>query len=304
MNDIAISVIIPAFNSAATIARALESVFAQTYTDFEVIVVDDGSVDELVDALHPYAERIKLIRQTNAGASAARNTGARHARGKFLAFLDADDFWHSRKLELQAVAFKERPDICYCWTQTRRWSPGMPDPTRDAVDPGKGAARYMSNFAKVFADPYLGTPGVMIYRDAFNKLGGFREDLASAEDIDLWLRAAYGRVIGHILAPLFFVVTVPTSLTARLSEGTYRDNIRVIDEFCAAHPEFAAQHRSLVARVRGGVYENWGSSALVKGRLGDARSLLWHALRSRTTFRTVHLLGKVMLRGGMFATRG
>src|SRR5262245_42395210 len=105
-----ISVVIPAFNSAATLPRALASVFAQTCTQYEVIVVDDGSTEDLVAALQPYRARINLVRQSNAGAAAARNTGVRHARGKWLAFLDADDFWHRRKLELQLQACEARPD--------------------------------------------------------------------------------------------------------------------------------------------------------------------------------------------------
>jgi glycosyltransferase involved in cell wall biosynthesis len=292
MNDVAISVIVPAYNSASTIARALDSVFAQSCQDFEVIVVDDGSGDDLAGALVTYAERVRLIRQENAGASAARNTGAKNARGRYLAFLDADDFWHARKLELQLESFRQFPDISYSWTATRRWREGMPDPSNDPIDPETGRTRYETDFAKLFADPYLGTPGVMIRREEFEKLGGFREDLHSAEDIDLWLRAGYGRAVGHILAPLFFVVTQPNSLTARISEGTYRDNIRVIDDFCTSHPEFARRESRTVRQARAIVLENWGSALYVKGEFGRARGLLWTALRNRITQRALWLMVK------------
>jgi glycosyltransferase involved in cell wall biosynthesis len=262
-----------------------------------VLVVDDGSRDDLLGSLAPYLTRIKLIRQSNAGASAARNTGARHARGRYLAFLDADDFWHTRKLELQIAAFNKYPDICYCWTDSRKWRPGMPDPTRTPIETSDGTARYLTNFPELFADPYLGTPGVMIYRHEFEKLGGFREDLHSAEDIDLWLRAAYGRAIGHLHTQLFFVVTQEQSLTAKHRERTYEDNARVIEDFCAAHPDFARAEARTVRLARGIVYENWGSAAYVSGDFAHARHLLLRALRDRLTQRALWLLAKCLARG-------
>ena len=90
----AVSVVIPAFNAACDIAAALESVFAQTFTDYEVIVVNDGSTDNLPAAIHPFQHRLIYIDQPNRGAAAARNTGIRTARGRYVAFLDADDVWH------------------------------------------------------------------------------------------------------------------------------------------------------------------------------------------------------------------
>lgn len=297
MTQPSVSVIIPAYNSADTIKRALDSVFEQTYADYEVIVVDDGSRDDLAAAVAPYGQRLRLIRQANAGASAARNTGARNARGRYLAFLDADDFWHVRKLELQAAAFAARPDICYCWTASRWWQIGMPDPARSPVGPDC-ETRYSEDFIEIFARPYLGTPGVMIHREAFEKLGGFREDLHSAEDVDLWLRAAYGRATGYITAPLFFIVRLEHSLTARHQERTYEDNVRVIEEFCAAHPDFAREQAATVRRMRAKIYENWGSAAYMKGDFAKARALLWKAMQNRVSQRTLWLFAKLLTRGG------
>ncbi len=302
MNDPSISVIIPAYNAAGTIARALDSVLAQTLTDFEIIVVDDGSRDDLAAATAPYASRITLVRQQNSGAAAARNHGARLARGPLLAFLDADDFWHTRKLELQVAAFRGRPEITYCWCGGRKWMDGDPNPVSNPIDPEQAAPRYVSDFAQIFARPYFGTPGVTIRRDVFERLNGFRENLTSAEDIDLWLRAAYGNLVAHVPAPLFFVVSQPQSLTATHMERTYRDNITVIDDFCRAHPEFAERERECVQRARAKVYENWGSGTFIKGDLASARSLLLLSLRNRVSVRALHLMVKVILRGGLFAT--
>src|SRR5437773_740875 len=104
-----VSVIVPAYNVALFIGETLASVFAQTFTDFEVVIVNDGSPDteELELALRPYRERINYLRQENSGASAARNTGLRAARGELIAFLDADDVWAPNYLEEQLKFIRE-----------------------------------------------------------------------------------------------------------------------------------------------------------------------------------------------------
>jgi glycosyltransferase involved in cell wall biosynthesis len=293
-----VSVVIPAYNSAKTLPRALDSVFSQSLRSYEVIVVDDGSTDDLSGALRSYTNRVRLLRQDNAGPSAARNNGVRQANGTYIAFLDADDFWHSRKLEFQLVAFRQRPEITLCWTAGRQWpnaaAPLPPEPSPDSTHP-----EYITNFSEIFQSPYLGTPGVMMSKAAFTRLGGFREDLHSAEDVDLWLRAAYGSVTARIRAALFYIVGSPNSLTATAKEEVFKSNLRVIEDFCQANPEFPRQAGAVVRRARAKVYENWGSGELIKGELALARSLLLNSLRNRLSFRAAMLLSKVVLRGGL-----
>src|SRR5271156_2034659 len=101
MSRPAVSVIIPTYNYGRFVTEAVDSVLAQSYTDHEVIVVDDGSVDDTPERMQPYAERVRYLRQPNQGPSAARNNGIEAARGEYVAFLDADDLWHPRKLEAQ-----------------------------------------------------------------------------------------------------------------------------------------------------------------------------------------------------------
>ena len=296
MSDPVVSVIIPAYNTAPTLPRALDSVFSQTQTAArcEIIIVDDGSVDDIVRALEPYRDRVQLFRQTNAGASSARNNGARHATGKYLAFLDADDFWHPRKLELQLAAFRARPEISLCWVKAARWSEAGPhalaDPPAELSQP-----EYVSDFREIFMAPYFGTPGVMMPRDVFTRLGGFREDLDSAEDIDLWLRATYGNVAARIPASLFFMVTSPTSLTALQKDKAFKNNLRVIDDFCRANPEFARREPAAVRHARAKVYENWGSAELLRGNPALARTLLTRSMCNRANLRVLMLLSKALI---------
>lgn len=133
----------------------------------------------------------------------------------------------------------------------------------------------------------------------FTRLGGFREDLHCAEDVDLWLRAAYRSVTARIRAPLFYIVGSPNSLTATAKEEVFKSNLQVIEDFCQANPEFPRHEGAAVRRARAKVYENWGSGELIKGELALARSLLLNSLRNRLSFRAAMLLSKVVLRGGL-----
>ncbi len=106
-----VSVIIPTYNRAHTILRAVNSVIKQSYKAFEIIVVNDGSTDETLKVLHPYHKDIKIISQTNKGVSSARNTGIRSAVGDWIALLDSDDEWLPEKLEHQNAYYKINPDM-------------------------------------------------------------------------------------------------------------------------------------------------------------------------------------------------
>jgi glycosyltransferase involved in cell wall biosynthesis len=294
-----VSVIIPAYNSSGTLSRALESVFAQTFGSYEVIVVDDGSTDDFEGAIIPYAGRITVVRQQNAGAATARNTGAAAARGELLAFLDADDFWHKRKLELQVEAFRQIPDLALCWTDFR-WLRQSEVSGSDSASVIPAVVQpVITRFESVFASPYLGTPGVMLRKRVFDELGGFRSDLASAEDVDLWLRSAYGRTIARLPCQLFFVVRSPGSITAVRMEGTYEDNLRVIGDFCRANPSFASSSSAVIAKARAKVWENWGSALLVKNDPHAARQCLQTSLANRPSSRALYLFMKSMLKSGM-----
>jgi glycosyltransferase involved in cell wall biosynthesis len=288
--------VVPAYNASGTISRALESIASQSESDLEVIIVDDGSTDDLSAALGEYREKVTLVTQNNQGPAAARNRGAREARGRFLAFLDADDFWHSRKLELQLAAFKARPDVAYCSTGGRFWTAGLPDPRYEVLAPGKTVAEYTSDFSVTFSNPYLGTPAIMMRTEIFASLNGFREDLQSAEDIDLWLRAAYRNTVAHIPAQLFFIVASRHSLTVTQGERVFANNLRVIEDFCRQHPEFLSERATCVRRARSKVFENWGSGELTNGNLVYARDLLMKSLRERITLRGLFLYAKAISR--------
>jgi glycosyltransferase involved in cell wall biosynthesis len=191
-----VSVIIPAYNSSPYIQEALDSVFAQTYPNYEVIVVNDGSPDtsELELVLAPYRQRVIYITQENRGLAGARNTGLRMARGEFVALLDADDIWLPDYLQEQLTFLAGHPefDLCYC---NARFFGDSVFSGKDfmTVCPSNGdvtAAAIISGRCHVFVS-------VTARRTALSSIG-FDESLRSCEDFDCWLRfTAAGHRIGY-----------------------------------------------------------------------------------------------------------
>lgn len=177
----------PAYNVASYIVETLESVFAQTFNDYEVILVNDGSPDteELEHALAPYQDRIHYIKQQNRGAGAARNEALRAARGEFIAFLDADDLWRPNYLEEQ-VSFVQRGnyDLVYADALLFGDSP-LAGRTFMETAPSKGEVTFLSLVTHRCA---ITTSGVVTRKKLIFDVGLFDEELRNSQDFDLWLR--------------------------------------------------------------------------------------------------------------------
>jgi glycosyltransferase involved in cell wall biosynthesis len=190
-----VSIIIPAYNTAGLIPHCLNSVLAQTYSDFEAIVVNDGSPDtpELEKALEPYLNRIVYIKQENKRCAGARNTAIRHARGEFLAFLDSDDIWFPEHLASQMKLLEQDPSLDMVFSNAQL----MGDPKgRDFMQkcPTDGMATFD---AIVHEKCHISVSTVVIRKSVVVNAGGFDETLARCDDYDMWLRGAFeGAKIG------------------------------------------------------------------------------------------------------------
>jgi glycosyltransferase involved in cell wall biosynthesis len=183
-----VSVIIPTYNSAAYLGEAIQSVLAQTYPDFEITVVDDGSTDGTAEALQPFQDRVRLFRQDRAGPSAARNRGILNARGNLIAFLDADDMWQPEKLARQVDLLNRHPEVVLCYTDFSRGPDGRPtaeSQLKHYEHPGLGDAFY-----SLLRNNFLVTPAVVVRREVLARAGLFDPSLRGSEDIELWLRLA------------------------------------------------------------------------------------------------------------------
>lgn len=180
-----VSVIIPTYNRAWTLAKAIDSVLAQDYKNLELIVVDDGSNDNTSNLIDRYDGRLKLIRQANAGVSSARNRGIAEAGGDFLAFLDSDDTWLPQKLNRQMGFFIRWPKTLICQTQ-EIW---IRNNVR--VNPRKYHKKPSGMIFEPSLDLCLVSPSaVMMKKELFKEIGCFDESLPACEDYDLWLRVS------------------------------------------------------------------------------------------------------------------
>lgn len=209
------SVVIPTYNRAALLQQALASVMAQTYPDFEVIVVDDGSTESMGDVAH-WGERVRWFRQENKGAGAARNLGARHARGTFLAFLDSDDLWLPWTLATHRQAIESFPGSGWCAGMAVEFSGDRPPAVPQAEI---GLRRYGDYLESAGQPPWILPGAVTIRRDVFLGTRGFAENIRNAEDSDLWLKLG--------VTPGFIRIEEPTVLAyrrhANSAVGNWRD---------------------------------------------------------------------------------
>jgi len=179
----------PAYNVEPFISKAIDSVRAQTFSDFELLVVDDGSTDGTAAIVEQHAAedpRIRLLRQTNRGLSTARNLALEHARGKYIAILDSDDAWVPSFLEAQAAILEERPDVDI--VTTNAWLlggalDGRPAGPVSDPRPDPDLHQLLEDETSVFIMS-------VFRRRVYDAIGGFDEAFRSNEDYDFWIRAA------------------------------------------------------------------------------------------------------------------
>jgi glycosyltransferase involved in cell wall biosynthesis len=202
-----VSVIIPTYNAADFVREAIDSALAQTCTDLEVIVVDDGSTDQTPDLLASYGTRIRAHRQHNAGVSAARNTGLQLATGTWIAFLDADDVWAPHKIEKQLAVGEG------AWVYTNRFNfdaRGVHADVQSAVTPMPEGDVFLPLLMR---GNFITLSSVLIRKSIIDRFGGFCDERC-CEDWDLWLRVAQDHPVRYLEEPLLRYRFSPTSLSA------------------------------------------------------------------------------------------
>lgn len=290
----AVSVIMPAYQSAPYIADALESVFAQTFRDFEVVVVNDGSPDteELERVLAPYRGRVVYLKQENRGVSAARNTAIRAARAPLVAMLDPDDLWEPEYLEVQVAAMREDPTLDILYPNALIFGEGEhAGKTYMEVNPSDGEV----SFEGLLTEQCTIVNYVIARRDAIVGAGFFDESLRRSEDFDLWLRILCrgGRIKYHrrVLARYRRHAGSLSSDPVLMA----RDILRVLDK-AAGEPDLDAARRDLLDRAR----ERFGAELrLQEGKRaflrGDARAAADGLGEANRFFRSLKLSVAVRL---------
>jgi glycosyltransferase involved in cell wall biosynthesis len=240
-----VSVVIPAYNRAAYLAEAIDSVLAQTYAPTEIIVVDDGSADDTADVAAAYGPRVTLLRQANAGVSTARNTGVARANGEFIALLDSDDRWLPEKLTLQLPLFDdERVGLVHGAIRCFHQSDGA---VLDEQFPGE-----RSDVHDLLAFHGLCTQTLVFRRRIFDEAGPFDPTFKMAEDWEWTIRAAARCEVRGVPQ----VVAENRIHDAQLSgdkDQLFADSLRVLRKHAAMHayqPGGCAACRTAVAMAR------------------------------------------------------
>jgi glycosyltransferase involved in cell wall biosynthesis len=186
-----ISIIIPVYNRPSIIERAIQSVINQTYEDWELIIVDDGSTDNTPQVVAPFLEdkRIKYISQENAGVSKARNLGVHHAKYDYVLFLDSDDQFYSNAVSDVLNTFKNHPEIDFTWGNVNYFDTSCNKIVKSVQ--WKESYDYKKLFFKSYRIAGVGSGyGLAFKRSSFLKIGGFNEKFKSAVDVELMIRSA------------------------------------------------------------------------------------------------------------------
>lgn len=285
-----VSVIIPAYNSARFLEEAIESVFAQTYGDYEIIVINDGSTDNTTEVLAPYLDRIQYIYQQNQGASSARNTGIRYSQGEYLAFLDADDIWLPEKLSIQVEYLNNNPDIAMVYSLAR-WVDvnGRPCDYRSKLTRNLPRGDI---FNALFFRDFITLSSVMIRKRILDTVGLFDESFTHAEDHELWLRIAREFKIFGIGEYLCKYRDTPQSLGKRDKDNAFRCKRRVIEKYYKLSQDLCRpMSQALYKRAIGHFFFRVGR---YHSRQGDEKKALEHFLLSlkysRFTLRSLKTL--------------
>ncbi len=275
-NNVNVSIIVPTYNRAYIIERALQSILNQTYADFETIVVDDASTDNTCEIVQSIKDdRIRYIRhERNRGAAAARNTGITAGEGEYVAFLDSDDEWLPEKLEEQMAVFKNiSSKVGVVYTGMLR----IEGNNRTYIPPAYVRPTQGNIYYSIVLNPILvHTPTVLIRRDCLTKVGLFDENFQASEDTDLWIRVAKHYNFIFIDKPLVINYVMPDSLARK--PGSYLIALQMI---LKKHYTDLRKDKNMLARF----YINLGNSLCSQGRFLEGRGYFIQAAKENPSDR-------------------
>jgi len=274
LSDPTVSIIIPAFRAARTISRAIDSLLVQTRLPDEIVVVDDGSPDDLATALSRYGERVTLIRKPNGGAASARNLGIERSRGELVAFLDADDYWEPKKLQKQLEILRAHPQVVLVASRYYAQPPGGdrtgPYPELNGRHAGQvlvlGGPEAFEIATKVW------TTTVLVRRSTLGE-HRFVSGLEPAEDRDLWVRLIVSGPIFFDAEPLATMVLEPGSLSRSSIDTDCGNMLRVVRRNAGLLGQEGLRYWEALT------FRRWAGNHLAQGRPRDAVKYAFARLR-------------------------
>lgn len=288
-----ISVIIPVYNAERTIQETVKSVLKQSFSDFELIAINDGSTDSTLDILSQITDqRIKVYSYPNAGPNHSRNRGLSHASGKYVSFIDADDLWTADKLEAQLRAIEQNPEaaVAYSWTNCI-------DESGNFLRRGGYFSWSGDVYARLLLNDFIESgSNPLILKQAITEVGNFDESMPAAQDWDMWLR----------LAERYHFVVVPSiQILYRVASNSWSSNVlrmeaaslRVIERCYAKAPE-SIQHLKQISLANRYKYLTFkaleGFPEQQKGFI--AAKYLWQAIRYDSNLLKRKVIWKILLK--------
>ncbi|HXS72800.1 MAG TPA: glycosyltransferase [Rhodanobacteraceae bacterium] len=275
-----VSVVTPSYNAAATISDTIASVAAQTWREFELIVVDDGSSDHTPMLLAQHARRypwISWCMQANAGAAAARQTAISLARGEFIAFLDADDVWAPNKLALQIAAFGRNPRAAFVYADARDFQSDRERP--QTLFEQKRPARGNVLRALFERGNFILTSSAMVRKSVLREVDGFDLTRRINEDVDLWFRVAERHEFDYVPEVLVRRRLLPDSLMHSNPIEVWRSDLELIDRWVQRRPDLFPADSAWVRRRRALTWARLANEYLHRRAFADSRRACFNALK-------------------------
>jgi GT2 family glycosyltransferase len=283
-----ITVVVPCYNAAAWIGATLRSVVAQDWPEIELLVVDDGSTDASVAIVKREFPRARVLTRSNAGAAAARNLGMQAAQGRWVAFIDADDYWLHGKLRAQMELLAADPEAGMACTSWHLWPCADPDPSPALLEALQQQAddlrRWDGPSGWIYPELLLGcqvwTSTVLMRTELLRELGGFDTSLRIGEDYDLWLRASRLTPILRVKRPLALYRQHPASLTHQPPDRNHEAAVveQALARWRYASPDGRSADPREVARSLARTWCGFAAANLAAGRADAARSGVRKAL--------------------------
>jgi glycosyltransferase involved in cell wall biosynthesis len=290
-----VSIIIPVYNGEKFIKETLESIFEQTFQDFEIIIVDDGSIDGTRNILEQYAGKVTYIFQENSGPSRARNTAIKIAKGKYVAFLDGDDLWTPNKLELQIGYMESHPYIGMVFADMMTFN-----------ESGVIQASYLKsikrkNFYSILLaeqhelkDPFsmllyanfIPTGTVIIRKVCMDDIGFFDENISSVEDLDMWMRTSIFCKVGFVPC----VLKKKRDHEGNISKDLYKATVSAIyvrEKIRRDFPDHAARYRKGFDERLSEAYFEKGYWNFSRSNTKEARAAFMRAMAYKFNIKSI-----------------
>lgn len=277
-SGVTVSIIIPCYNASATVRETLDSVMSQTFRDFEIIAVDDGSNDDTGAILATYAShiggRFHLLRQQHSGPYVSRNAAIANACGRYIAFLDSDDIWRNTKLEQQIRFMEERPWLGLSYTEAIKIdSHGQP------IQPILASPAYRGYcFRELLVCNRIVTSSVIVRRAVFDRTGTFDEEFFARGDWEMWTRIAAEFELDYVPESLTLHRTHSTNMSQDIDKMRLL-HFRIIEKNAQQYAHMGTDVKDLIREAYHAAYLGYGVQYYYKGQMDRARRDLLQAIR-------------------------